>query len=283
MLSSFGDESTDETKRRVFAVACVVASEDEWKKLRKAWIVRVASTHGNIPFHATDCDSDHGHYAVTEHLDNKALYRDLVTILAASGAWGYGAALDLSAFGQIYPDVAEELCYHKAFFENLRFVTVYAKERFNESIKFTFDSRAESNYSAGVLYKAIVTDKSAEYRHDMFDEVTFTPSTEEPRIQIGDLLARETMKELDNQVAPVKRKRRRSMDALVATGRFQIDLFGLEYFQEMREKTRDLEKGDAEFNRRTYAAWLTKCQLPDIPTNRLRFLEFVNRTRGQNR
>ena len=79
MLSVYGDESADETKQRVFAVAGVVGLEESWEAVEGSWVAR---TNG-IPFHANDCDSDFGDYRNTPHLENKALYRDLSLILAA--------------------------------------------------------------------------------------------------------------------------------------------------------------------------------------------------------
>jgi hypothetical protein len=59
MLSIFGDESADETKQRVFAVAGLIANEQLWGALEAKWLART----GGIPFHAKDCDSDHNSYA----------------------------------------------------------------------------------------------------------------------------------------------------------------------------------------------------------------------------
>ena len=58
MLSVFGDESSDEKKQRVFAVAGVIGSEEMWNAIEPRWVSRT----GGIPFHANNCDSDQGDY-----------------------------------------------------------------------------------------------------------------------------------------------------------------------------------------------------------------------------
>src|SRR5438876_11140851 len=86
LLSVYGDESSDERQQRVFAVAGLIGSEEMWERLEAQWLER---THG-IPFHANNCDSDRGDYENTPHKENKALYRDLTTLLSDSGLGGWG-------------------------------------------------------------------------------------------------------------------------------------------------------------------------------------------------
>ena len=63
MLLVYGDESMDETKQRVCAVAGIIGTEDQWKALEWRWTHR---TNG-VPFHGNDCDSDQGDYANRPH------------------------------------------------------------------------------------------------------------------------------------------------------------------------------------------------------------------------
>src|ERR1035437_579561 len=93
MVLVYGDESMDETSERVCAVAGIAGLESQWKILEEKWVALT----GGIPFHAKNCDSDQGDYASTSHQDNKALYRDMTTLLAESGVIGVGIAIDLMA------------------------------------------------------------------------------------------------------------------------------------------------------------------------------------------
>jgi hypothetical protein len=80
MIFVYGDESMDETRSRVCAVAGVVGTEAEWQAIEPIWTER----NGSIPFHAKDCESDQGDYKPANHGENQNLYRDLVTIIARS-------------------------------------------------------------------------------------------------------------------------------------------------------------------------------------------------------
>src|SRR5438552_12158561 len=96
-------------------------------------------------------------------------------------------------------------------------------------------------------------------------------SEKNPRIQIGDLYARECMKHLDNMVGPVKRAERKSMTALLETKRFGADLYMREYFEDKKKNFEELER-KAGFNQQTYLDWLTKHNLIDNVSNMFRFL-----------
>lgn len=99
MIYAYGDDGADEKRERVIAVAVVAGNEEWWQDIEDQWVVRC----GGIPFHATDCESDHGDYKSTPHTENKAMYRDLTGILAASKVGGIGIAIDLTAQKKILP------------------------------------------------------------------------------------------------------------------------------------------------------------------------------------
>ena len=95
MVFAYGDESMDETKQRVCAVAAVIGTEEHWKAIEEKWMER----NRGIPFHAKDCDVNpgRGDYANRTHDENKNLYRDLAIMLAESGLYGAGVAVDIQA------------------------------------------------------------------------------------------------------------------------------------------------------------------------------------------
>lgn len=269
MLSIFGDDSADETQQRTFAVAGVLASDEVWEKLEKKWIERT----GGIPFHATDCESDKGDFLKTPHHENKRLYKDLTLILAESGAWGWGAALDLGAYRELFV-VNQETGYYKAFITLVCFFHDLARDHFNDKVKFIFDCRAQSNYNAATLYNLMANDPDNPFLHD---EISFTSSRKNPRIQIADLMAYETMKDLDNRIGPIKRERRKSMAALNETRRFGADLFFREYFEDMQRKLGELQAKDPNFSRTEYLKWLAKLEYQDTQNNRIKFLIWYSR------
>ncbi|HVN97968.1 MAG TPA: hypothetical protein VMT62_16180 [Syntrophorhabdaceae bacterium] len=77
MLIVFGDESHDEKEQRVFAVAGLVGTQEEWDALAVSWNQRT----GGIPFHAADCESGHRNYKGWPKEDRDSLYADLVNML----------------------------------------------------------------------------------------------------------------------------------------------------------------------------------------------------------
>jgi hypothetical protein len=264
MLSVFADDSSDETQQRTVAVAGVIASDEEWNRLDRTWLERT----GGIPFHATDCESDRGAYAGYCHLDNQNLYKDLATILARSDSWGWGAALDLASYREFFV-VDQETCYYKAFLAVIDFFAKFARDRFQEKVKFTFDRRIQSSHNAAELYALMSNDPN----NAVFSNpLEFASSTEQPRIQMADLWAREVMKELDNRIGPTKRPRRRSFIALNDSGHFGCDVFLREYFQDMQNKLGQAGQKDPEFNREAYAEWLSRQKHQDTNANRIRFL-----------
>jgi hypothetical protein len=271
MVSVFGDDSEDETKQRVFAVAGVIATEKEWERLESEWKDRT----GNVPFHATDCESNHGDYTKNSNAENKNLYRDLTQMLAKSEAFGFGVALDLAGHRRFCPGVPHEYCYHRAFIDVVLAMRNIAKAHFGDSVKFTFDTRVESKSSSGILYGLIVEEEAhTEPISHLFEELSFACSKKQPRIQVGDLLARETMKDLDNVVGPKRRPRRKSMDALVESGRFFFRNYYAEWFSRVGQLMPGLElaMGTSYLQ---YLRWLSDSKLVDNPTNRFRYLSRV--------
>lgn len=270
-LSGFGDDSADETQQRVFAVASVVAEESVWQGLERKWTQR---TDG-IPFHATDCDSNQGDYAKTPNGENKRLYKDLTILLAESGAWGFGVVVDVAGHREFFPGVHPELSYHNCFHKLINFWVHRAAERKAISIKFSFDTRIQSDFNAGYLYSLLVNDKTQPHRQLMADEVSFMCSRKNPRIQIGDLYARECMKYLDNMFGPVKRPVRKSIQALIDTKRFGGDFYTREHFADMHRKYEEIRR-HAGFSQKDYLAWLDCNGLIDNVTNMFRFLSWLS-------
>lgn len=99
MLSVFGDESSDETGQRTFAVAGVMGTQEEWDKLEIKWIER---TKGRF-FHGADLETDQGDFKGIPHEENQKLYADLTNLLARSNMMGFGSAMDIHAYKKCGP------------------------------------------------------------------------------------------------------------------------------------------------------------------------------------
>lgn len=266
MFLVYGDDSADERKERVCAIGIVVGHEDRWKATHDKWELR---NHG-VPFHAKDCESDYGDFAQFSHEDNKARYRDMTTILAESGLEGLGVAIDLVAQEKVFPGSAE-LAYFKAFTEILERVKVFAVQN-DESVKFTFDISADNRYNAAYVYQSIVANDRTALSH--FDpEISFAPAKQCSRLQAGDLMAYESMKALDHTVGP-KKRRRRSWEALHATGRFEVVAFSEEWFSSLSSQFKELE-GRVGYTAEDYFTWLRHSGRQDNISNKYLFTDLM--------
>jgi len=140
VYAGYGDECADETKQRVFAVACVSGSTEYWRQFRADWR---KITKGRI-FHAADCDSDHGEYANTPHSDNKALYANLAKLLGGSRLIGAACVVSIPDYNELLAVKADENPYYLCF---LDVVTGQALDTYRTlpqgRIKFTFDRNSD--------------------------------------------------------------------------------------------------------------------------------------------
>ena len=260
----YGDDSADEKAERVVAVTGVVGTIQAWRSVERQWI---AMTNG-IPFHAHDCDSDHGDYEKFTHTENKQLYRDLVTLLAESHLWGYGLAIDMAASERVFPGM-EDLAYYRAFVEVLQWMKNIAKKN-DEVAECTFDMRMESEHNAGLLY-GIARESEPEWTSRLSDKIEFAFSRKTPRLQVADLVAREVMKALDNYIGPKKRPIRKSWKALRDTGRFHGDAFSDDWFNGLKKDYPQLQAA-VGFNQNDYIQWLAERKRHHNMTNLFLFL-----------
>jgi hypothetical protein len=263
LLRVYGDESSDEKKERVFAVAGVIGSEEMWDAIERRWLSRT----GGVPFHANNCDSDRGHYQGMPHAENKTLYRDLTVLLAESGLGGWGFAMDLAAMRTVFPD-APDVTYYRCFVEVIAAMRICAVNN-QQQVRFSFDKREESDHNAGMLYGMFR--KAPEWEASMFPEISFVSSREHARIQVADLFARETMKALDNKVGPVKRPARKSWLALYGTERFHIEAVSIDWYEDTKRKMGEIQTA-AGMSHESYLAWLTEYHLVHNVSNMFRYM-----------
>jgi hypothetical protein len=234
-----------------------------WSKLQEAWLLR---TNG-IAFHAKDCESDQGDYRTTSHAENQSLYRDLTTFVAESGLCGWSFAIDLTAQRQVFPD-APDLAYYKGFTEVVEAMNRFATH-YGQDVSLTFDSRRESNFNAGFLHQMFRGAKTIGPSGD--EPLRFASAHDEPRLQVADLVAREAMKALDNQVGPKKRPPRKSWMALYATERFVIDVVGLSWFESLKEQLPRMRQ-ELQLDEQGYSEWLRETGLQHNVTSLFRYI-----------
>jgi hypothetical protein len=274
MIFAYGDESSDETHQRVFAVGAVVGSEEQWQALECLWLSRV----GDIPFHAKDCDSDKGEYTKFSHEANKQLYADLTRLLAGSALGGWGVAINLIAQREVFPDTPD-MSYYKGFSEVVEHMKNCAHYN-NQTVKFVFDTRKESTYNTSLLFGMLRA--IPEWKRFFQGELEFECASKNPRVQVADLFVREAMKALDNVVGPVKRPMRRSWKALLETDRFHVDALSYDWFLSLKKDMPRLEESIGA-SMVDYAAWLRDRNLgSDNISNRLIYIDLIGKSNANN-
>lgn len=280
MILVYGDESLDETGSRVCSVVAVVGTEEQWKATEFQWCER----NGAIPFHAKDCESNRGDYAPqlgedegSKNGENKALYRDLISILAQSGLAGFASTVDISAQKAAFPEMPQNWTYPRALVDVIEFMKTCAAD-IGDIAVFTFDNRVESEFNATLVYKNLREETVAWNAH-LAPELSFGNSRNNPRIQIADLFVREAMKDLDNLIGPKRRPTRKSWIALRETRRFVAYNFSTDWFRDLAPHLPDLAK-QAGFTRQDYLAWLAQRNRQD---NLTAYLEFFHWNKTQNR
>lgn len=260
-LKLYGDESADERKERVFVVAGVIGTDDEWAATVLPWVRR---TRGR-PVHANRIESEFVNDPDRQkHKGNLGLYKDLITVLANSPLVGFSVAMDLESMRLCMDDLLPDVAYYKCFSDLLGCVGRTAEE-FNSSnadavrLEFTFDSRIESDGTAGTVYTMFRTQPEWSDVSIFDTKVSFEGGDAEPRLEIADFLAREGMKELDRKLTHSNRPPRRSFLALdgarspMGTKKFHFIEYDRRYCEEWRARVDD-PAGQAE--RAGYSSWL---------------------------
>jgi hypothetical protein len=259
-VKMYGDESADETKSRVFTISGIVGTDDEWADATRCWLRR---TKG-LPFHGTDLETqDVKHSDRQRHQDNLALYADLTQVLAKSHLSGWAFALDLQDYHAVFPEgTIPDWAYYKCLSDLIGAATRTAKDFNNDPteaddirLEFTFDSRIESNGTAGTLYSMMAN--HPDWRESgVFDtKITFESSRREPRLEMADLLARESMKELDRVITDAPRDKRKSRKALEDTGKFHFVERRKDYWESLK---RNVEKPEASELMHEWDRWLDR-------------------------
>lgn len=271
MLSVFGDESSDETGQRTFAVAGIMGTQEEWDALEVNWLKR---TGGKI-FHATDCESGYGDYKDIPKEKRHKEYEDLTKILAQSNMWGFGCAMDIQAYKKLFPEGLDIAPYFSCF---VRVILFFARLAYHyiprqPKAKFIFDRNSKTNFVSVSLVDYFTN--LTEYDYSSFVGQIAFDSIDTTGIQVADLLARETMKHMDNQIGPVKRRMRLSMASLLKTDRFDFIWNDETYWEDFRTKIDYIEQ-QTGMNYENYKEWLLKQRCIDNGESRNRYLFYTD-------
>jgi hypothetical protein len=265
MLTAYGDESADEKKERVFAIAGLFGKESEWASLESQWIERT----GGKTFHANDCESNRGDYKDIEPATNLKLYADLAQLIAKSKLTGIGVALSMPAYNEFLAHSLDRnpyyVCFHSVVVGLAKKASVCIPP---DRIEFIFDRNVEIHHNASTLYDLIMKLNPPELAGFMQDKISFA-TRDTVGIQIADLVARETMKILDNRIGPKPRHARLSAMALAASKRIQFQ-------QYTKDECRKIAKTATRkgWLMTEYHQWLAESGLYDTLPNRIQYTHY---------
>ncbi len=267
MYTVYGDESHDETKQRTFAVGTVCGHKTEWDIVSERWQARL----GEIVFHAADCEAGHADFKGVPRAERLGLYKDLCTIVCESKLFGNGESVMLSAFRQIFKSATSEMPYYMCFSESAyKAMKLAAMCIPRGTIEVIFDRHPETEHNAGLLYQYFVNSQVWRGIAEFSDKVSFA-TRKTVGIQVADLIARETMKEMDNIVGQFNRPMRKSMEALRATKRFDFKYWGPSLLLEFDAYLKSIGFDEFEKGRREYQVWLDQKNVQDNMTSRITY------------
>lgn len=272
MLSVYADDSSDEKCERIYAIAGVMGTQEEWDALKVEWVQR---TDGII-FHATDCESGRGDYKNIPSEQRHRLIKDLIQILAQSNMMGIGYAIDIEGYKTAMSDALEDAPYFQCFVGVvLEFVKLARIIIPQQKVKFIFDTNPKTKFNSAFLYDNYLASRSGydEYTAYMEDEIGFATSRS-VGIQVADLFTRETMKHFDNQFGPINRRTRLSMEELLKTKRFECTYYHKDYFKDFKRKLELLEQKTG-ISQEGYKRWQLKHKCLDNAESRIRYAIYM--------
>lgn len=273
MYTVFGDESHDPKQERVFAVAGVIGTQEEWDALEIKW---KDQSKGKI-IHSADLESDRGAFEGIPHKQNLQLYRDLVTILSESPLMGYACVMDLDAYNTYFPDTLEYVGYMHCFIRVIehfgKLISILLPREENHRANFIFDANLKSQHAAFDLFELYRLRKDWEYSQ-YFGKIS-ADNIESVGIQVADLFTRESMKHGDNHFNKLGRMTRKSFIKLTEGHKFKVDFFERGYWEGYKKAFPDIEK-QSGLSRNDYAKWLHENGLADNLPNKTHFFIQIN-------
>jgi hypothetical protein len=263
---TYGDESRDRTKQRVYAVAGVFGHQTEWDEISALWAARL----GGRIFHAADCEAGYGDFKDMEAPERHKLYRDLTTLLVKSKLLGHGEAINIQEYNEAFPGDFDHAPYMWAFGNIVQSMAELAAASIPpQQVEITFDQNQEIQYNATAVYNLMIHSPKTNHREFLFDKLSFA-CRRTVGVQIADLFARETMKHLDGMLGS-QSVRRGSFAALTDTNRFRFRAVGRTDFVRSKQKLEALGLEDASLD--AYRKWLTENGLHDCLSNRIAHLQ----------
>ncbi len=269
MYTSYGDESLDGTGKLVYAVAGVFGHQSDWKPFRKKWKKRLAG----ITFHAADCENGEEDFKNLDPTYRRKLYRDLVTLFVQSKLIAAVGAIAVSEYRDVFPREFDHAPYLWLFGDIVLEMAQLASVSIpRQAVEVTFDRNPPLEHNAALLYDYIRRSKDQSIVSLLKDKVSFA-TRKTVGIQVADLLARESMKRLEDDLLR-RRRVRGSFAALRDSRRVRYKFLRKSHFEEKKQFVWNSPLRNA-LSLQQYDKWAKDNGLQDCLSNRIQFLDSV--------
>jgi len=266
MLAIYGDESSDSSGKRVYAVAALLGMEETWATLREVWSVRI----GGKVFHSADCESGWGEFRGMPADERHLLHKDLTKILAGSGLIGWGVGVDFAGSRKAFPDMLPDQVPNSCFLRTIDFhITKALADYPSQPMRVLFDQNKKTEHNSKLLFDYLAAD--AWRGSGQLPKAPDFVSRQDIGVQAADLWVREMMKFLDGNLFSDTYTPREQWLVLMSTGRFGGDLQVGEYFESMKSQMAALESKTG-MSSAAYAKWLTAKRRSDNQSNRIEYM-----------
>lgn len=271
MYCAYGDESRDETGKRVYAVSGVFGRDSDWKSLSRAWKRKLKG----LTFHASDCLSGHGEFEHLNEEERRILYRDLVGIFIKSRLIATAGAIAVAEYHDVFPRDFEHSPYLWLFSDVVLEMAQLASVSIpREDVEVTFDRHPTMQHNASLQYDFIRRSPNKKIVHLLADKVSFA-TRETVGVQVADLIAREAMLRLDDELSRNSRVRG-SFVALRESGKFRYHFLRRGDFAEKKKLLANSPlRNKASLVQ--YEEWRSENGVQDCLTNRIQFITAVRK------
>jgi hypothetical protein len=263
ILRGFIDESYDQ---KIFVLSALVAVGTEWRWLSRDWLAcidkrnKLLISQGRNPitrFHAAECNSQDYEYEGWSREEQIEFMAELTKVLGKSALYILSLALDMEAFHKVFPDT-QSMAQSDFLGSIYGMMTGIMAHRLappfvtaNPTVRITLvhDRCTYDGVIADAFRQALEDPDFKESR--CYTSITPASSVDVPPLQMADLLAHESFKEIKRRYKSSKKdlaKRRTSFKVLIKQGNIGG---GLEYIQleALRAIAQALAENKSKFSR----------------------------------
>lgn len=201
MLWSYFDDSSDDKRRRYFAVGGLIAGESHWNGCSFHLDWALATKNLKEPFRSTDCETQQGQFKNWAKADCDNLIAKLVTILVENQLHSFASVVPVDLYREIFPQSDEYDAYYLAVIHAIVGLSGVARMHHNAlgfgGMECWFEDSDATTGRTREIYKALKQLKSWPDAELLMP----TPNFKDKALwtlQAADLVAREAFKHFDN-------------------------------------------------------------------------------------